>query len=1228
QSHLERLSSNAQSVHHVLEALCGGMDRLEKKIDANSAQVESRLANIVHHMSGEADEDTMSAWGSLGGGLASPAELGPSLPLRRRSSFGMHMSSFSEEPFLEPPVGRTSLNGEGADVARSGDQGKNDLGTFGSVVDRTKEKATGGGTEALTAGQSDLSSSDRNPNNAATRRPASETAEERTAVPPAVDRQGSDGVSSNPPDSGDERAKKALASLEGTKVLQPRRRSNQDDQSDGLNSKINSARSGEDERDPRTSMSEIDSVHGEETASNAEGSEYPLTALIVEGSVESGGSDARYIARQRWIWAFGRVCQLVRRRKRKQFEIMSQRATDRTVRMGSRVSVVEKRLDETREHMLVVDRLKDKSSAHTAQIKNLGETVTSLCKLFGVEERLRRTMQDSQTKLETSLKSDLSDLEAKLTSRQYDMEKSLDSDIQRHGAKLKDIDDRYARSEDALRRAEERIGEVQEEISGVTQSISEIERQLRVDQGRLDTLENLKKAHQRRLSELRVKLEDSTTSAGIAVPIDTEPVETDDERMNRHLRAAGAAAEFLSTDLGKILDNSSRSSSDLSCAALTATNDSAAKDDSLRDAGVHNDEDGGHMMERLRHISIEAAEYSRLCSNSPNEKGDDDLSIRTAVERSEALCGRIDALLSTPNGSGDNNNVDNGDDGMESAAPRTTALARNGSSDSNSDPGQKRSANSNVSSIADVVCPNGRKDLALRLAAARDAFLPLIGECTNLGSLRMDLLRLTTSVRISLEPKQGLDTLEARWKTVSSQVSGLADSVNDIESSLHSNRQHRRGSTLDDDGGGGGDGVGGVTEEDLDDRLGYKADVSWVQRELKRLWEALDSRAMASVVAASGAATAGQDGDASRPRSAPSSKDRSSSASNNKENNNPETAGEEESDVDTSVSLTPNSRAISTSLPSSSSPLSGSLQAEHRSRSSFNEGSSLIKDLLRKTSRLEQQMSSKADSDEVMKTLSSVGNKLRKVGVVIPAIQEELSQKIERKDLAKLVALVSSGGNLSDAPPGEYASGKNPSDDNNDTTAVLASRLNSKFRCLSCDRPLPALGPPGPPKLNASGLSIAGAGAPRSPQRTKASPGQHRVRQTAGGSGGDSSSRPNSPVVVSPTLEDVGDVAGWGSAGGEGSGMTLARASDSDSACGHSKDSAGSRWRHQQQMHQHRGGEPPGGRLEPLGANGEQMAAVLSRYPRMMPPPSRIRTAAGGGIGSRPGSSTGDGYRR
>ncbi|CAM9382131.1 unnamed protein product [Hapterophycus canaliculatus] len=903
----------------------------------------------------------------------------------------------------------------------------------------------------------------------------------------------------------------------------------------------------------------------------------------------------------------------------------------RTVRMGSRVSVVEKRLDETREHLLVVDRLKDKSGAHTTKIQNLGETVTALCKLFGVEDRLERTVQDSQVCLETSFQSDLSDLEARLTRGQQEIEKSLDSDIQGQGAKLEDIDDRYARSEDALRRAEERIGEVQEEVSGVSHSISEIERQLRVDQGRLDTLENLKKAHQRRLSEFRVKLENSTVSAGSAIPIETEPVETDEERIARLLRAAGSATAFLSADLGKVLATSGRGGSDLSSATSTAMNESAAHGESLRaqTAGC-NDDDGTDMMEKLRHISVEAAEYSRLCIIKPDDNDVGVFSINAAVERAEFLCGHIEALLSAHGGSKNKNHNNNNNSNHTSAAGRE----REGSSESNSDTEDKLSANTDVPSIADVVCPNGRKDLVQRLTTARDALLPVIGERTNLGSLRVALLGLTASVETSLKQRQAYDLLEARWEDLSSRLSGLANSVNDIDCSLRSNGQNRRGSALEDDGGGG------VTEDDLDDRLGYKADVSWVQRELQRLWEALDSRAMASVaVVASGTTIAGQGDDGSRPRSAPSSNNRTGDTANNKDSSEPETAREEESDVDSSPSLTLNSRVASTLLPSSSSPLIGSggvhggvgsQQAEYRSRSSFNEGTSLIKDLLRKTSRLEQQMSSKADNDEVMKALSSVGNKLRKVGVVIPAMQEELSQKIERKDLAKLVALVSSGGTSSDAPPCEHGSGNTPNEDKNSSnTAVLASRLNSKFRCLSCDRPLPALGPPGPPKLNASGLSIAGAGAPRSPQRTKAQPGQQRLGQTAGGSGGNASSRPSSPAVASPTLEDVGDVAGWGSAGGEGSAMTPGRASDGDSAYGNSlKEGAGSRRRHHQLMQQQRGGEQPGGRLEPLGANGEHMAAVLSRYPRMMPPPSRIRTAAGGGIGSRPGSSTGDGYRR
>lgn len=66
------------------------------------------------------------------------------------------------------------------------------------------------------------------------------------------------------------------------------------------------------------------------------------------------------------------------------------------VRMGSRVSVIEKRLDETKEHLMLVGRLSDRSGAHTAQIHNLSETVTKLCKLLGVEERFQATMQTTQ----------------------------------------------------------------------------------------------------------------------------------------------------------------------------------------------------------------------------------------------------------------------------------------------------------------------------------------------------------------------------------------------------------------------------------------------------------------------------------------------------------------------------------------------------------------------------------------------------------------------------------------------------------------------------------------------------------------------------------------------------------------------------------------------------------------------------------------------------------------
>lgn len=292
------------------------------------------------------------------------------------------------------------------------------------------------------------------------------------------------------------------------------------------------------------------------------------------------------------------------------------------------------------------------------------------------------------------------------------------------------------------------------------------------------------------------------------------------------------------------------------------------------------------------------------------------------------------------------------------------------------------------------------------------------------------------------------------------------------------------------------------------------------------------------------------------------------------------------------------------------------------SRLSFHEGSPLIKDLLRKTSRLDQQMLSKADNEEVMSALSSIGNKLRKISSTIPGLQDAISNKVERKDLTKLAALISHGG-------GEDSN----NDENNpdEIPAVLASRLNSKFRCLSCDRPLPTIGPPGPPKFGLKdGLALNGSGTPSSPQRYR-KPGV-RGATPEGGIGASSRPRSGSPANISSLCADTGgDVVGWG--GGSSTRATtppgtvdcsvdvLGSPSTGQTSVSCKRRDVGHGVTENQYHH-------PPGRLDPIGPNapGEQIVGVMSRYPRMMPPPSRIRTAAGGGgagIGSRPGSSGG-----
>lgn len=57
--------------------------------------------------------------------------------------------------------------------------------------------------------------------------------------------------------------------------------------------------------------------------------------------------------------------------------------------MGSRISVVEKRLDDIHASLFWMDRLKVKAVAHSDGIKMLTQKVTELTPLLGMEDRLR-----------------------------------------------------------------------------------------------------------------------------------------------------------------------------------------------------------------------------------------------------------------------------------------------------------------------------------------------------------------------------------------------------------------------------------------------------------------------------------------------------------------------------------------------------------------------------------------------------------------------------------------------------------------------------------------------------------------------------------------------------------------------------------------------------------------------------------------------------------------------
>lgn len=280
------------------------------------------MANIVHHMSGEADEDTMSEWGSLRG-ANSPVEITNSLS-RRHGPISQHMPSFAES-HLDDGMGEG--NGTIFDERRGGDVQPS---VADAVLGIIQLGHTATGDVAQVGGDKEVGE-DLPPD--PEELPAPVPSDEHIAAAPEAVEAAVDGGSAKiaegiaaAAEPGPHAAKDDMPQFveeatkgpapPGTGEVSPRRRSNQDDQSDVSDTNLCSA-AGEEPTSPGNGSMHLDNLGEPE-------------AIDPQGSISTGGaSDARYIARQRWAWAFARVCQLIRRRKRKEFEIMSQRATDR-----------------------------------------------------------------------------------------------------------------------------------------------------------------------------------------------------------------------------------------------------------------------------------------------------------------------------------------------------------------------------------------------------------------------------------------------------------------------------------------------------------------------------------------------------------------------------------------------------------------------------------------------------------------------------------------------------------------------------------------------------------------------------------------------------------------------------------------------------------------------------------------------------------------------------------
>lgn len=269
----------------------------------------ARLANIVHHVTGEADEDTMSAWENIN--LGSP--VGDNSVARRRGSFtlGLQGASFSGDSRFElDEIGEDNSGSETRELDSLTSQTE-------AVVPKVLEATKAADEPAeKSKGYEDLTRSKCNliviANSSAT----------MAGVPGGKNK-----------DVVPEEEQAVTKPNKGILASSDHRRSNQDDQSQG--SEYINFEENENEND----VSPVDKVGPSKSArlSDDEAGFFnqPANAAKTgEGQIDleesiGSASDWHYIAQQRWLWAFGRVCHLLRRRKRKQLEIMTQRATDR-----------------------------------------------------------------------------------------------------------------------------------------------------------------------------------------------------------------------------------------------------------------------------------------------------------------------------------------------------------------------------------------------------------------------------------------------------------------------------------------------------------------------------------------------------------------------------------------------------------------------------------------------------------------------------------------------------------------------------------------------------------------------------------------------------------------------------------------------------------------------------------------------------------------------------------